>query len=338
MKRQFPELFLANGYLNMKGIMDMRYPFTFVTGARRIGKTYGAISECLKNDYKFYYMRRTQTELEACKSPELSPFKDFGINVKAKKMTPQVLGFYDEDNDGSLIAPGIALTTLHNSRGISGEGYDLIVYDEFIPEKIARPIAGEFDAWSNVYETLNSNRELSGEPPMIYLCLANSNAAANPIFMGLRLVTVLERMKREHRIFWTDDERGILLVNVEGSPISEKKRTTALGRLTAGTDFARMAYDNEYAFDDFSNIEPRALREYTPLVTVGEITIYKHKSRKDYFVTEHKAGSPKVYGSNEREIEAFSRGAGRLRDAYLSGQIFFESYLVKILFIKYTNY
>ena len=335
--KKWPDLFLPNGYLNMKAIMDLRYPFTFVTGARRIGKTYGAISTCLNEGYRFYYMRRTQMELEACKSPDLSPFKDFGITVKAKKMGPQVIGFYDEDNDLKLIAPGIALTTLHNSRGVSGAGYDWIIYDEFIPEKIARPIKGEFDAWSNIYETLNSNRELQGRDPMIYLCLANSNAAANPIFMGLGLVTVLEKMKREHRIFWADDDRGILIVNTEGSPISEQKKNTALGKLTAGTDFARMAYDNEYAFDDFSQIESRALREYRPLVSVGEITIYQHKNRKEYYITEHRAGSPKIYGNSEREIEAFSRGAGKLRDAYLAGNIYFESYLVKVLFIKYTN-
>lgn len=335
--RQWPDLFLPNGYLNMKDIIHLPYTYIFVTGARQIGKTWGSIRTLLDDETRFIYMRRTQTELDACRSPEFSPFKNLGVEVTVKNLTKQVVGFYDAENDARLIAPGFALTTFHNVRGMSGSGYDAILYDEFIPEKVARPIKGEFDAWSNLYETLNSNRELMGRPAMKFINLANSNAAANPIFMELRLVTIMERLKRDRIIFWADDKRDLLIVNVEGSPISEKKKKTALGRLTSGTDFARMAYDNEYAFDDFSNIESKSLKEYRPLVTVGEITIYKHKSRSEYYITEHRAGSPKIYGSSEREVEAFSRSAGKLRDAYLSGDIYFESYLVKTLFIKYTN-
>lgn len=335
--RKWPDLFLPNGYLNMADIIHLPYTYIFVTGARQIGKTWGSIKTLLDDGTRFIYLRRTQTELEACKNPEFSPFKNLGVEVTTKNLAKQIVGFYDANDETRLIAPGFALTTFHNVRGMSGAGYQAILYDEFIPEKIARTIKGEYDAWSQLYESLNSNRELNGQPAMKYINLANANAAANPIFMELRLVLIMERMKRDHTVFWADDYKSILIVNVEGSPISEKKKKTALGRLTEGTDFYRMAYDNEYAYDDFSNIDSRALREYRAIVTVGEITIYKHKSRNNYYCTEHKAGSPKVYGSTEREIAAFSRSAGKLRDAYLSGDIYFENYLVKELFIKYTN-
>lgn len=338
----WPELFDEQGYLNMRDIIELNYPFTFVTGARQIGKTYGTIKYMLEHGHKFVYLRRTQTELDAAKTPALSPFTqlniDLGYDIQAKPLAKNVTGFYDMSRDmKNLIAPGLALTTLHNVRGISGAEYDYIVYDEFIPELVARPIKGEFDAWSNAYETLNSNRELSGGKPMQYIMLANSNMAANPIFMGLGLVRILERMKNQKQIYYDDKGRGILIVNVEGSPISAKKKDSALGRLTKGTDFARMAYDNEFAFDDFTNIESRSLKEYKAFKAVGEICIYKHKSRNEYYVSEHFSGSPAVFGSSEREIDYFSRGAGPLRDAYLAGRVWFENYLVKILFIKYTN-
>lgn len=343
MKKQ-PDLFSESGYLNMPGIIEMRYPFTLVTGARQIGKTFGSLMYNLDNDIPFVYMRRTDKELKATKSEALSPFRSINhyrknCDIQGKTMAGDVIGFYDKANDNKLIAPGIALTTMHNVRGISGADYRQILYDEFIPETIARPIKGEYDALMNAYETLNSNRELTGEDPIQLIALANSNNAANPIFMGLNLVSTMERMKNEHIIFWSDDKRGILLVNVEGSPISaKKKKQTALGKLTAGTDFARMAYENDFAFDDFSNIGSRSLKEYKPVVTVGEVTIYKHKSRKEYYVSMHLSGmAPKVYTSSEREVEAFSRSAGRLRDAYLDGSMWFENYLAKILFIKYTN-
>jgi len=339
---EFPELFEESGYINMPGIIELGYPFTFVTGARRTGKTFGGLKYNLSHGIKFVYLRRSQTEIDACKTPALSPFMDInqelGYDIQVKPLAKNVIGFYDMGKEmKNLIAPGIALTTLHNVRGISGAEYSQIFYDEFIPEKIARPIKGEFDAWSNAYETLNGNRELKGGKPMQFICCANSNMAANPIFMGLGLVRILERMKKDHQVYYADKGRGILIVNVEGSPISQKKKTSALGKLTKGTDFARMAYDNEYAFDDFSNIESRSLREYKPYKQVGEICVYKHKSRNEYYISEHTAGAPVKYGSSEREIEAFSRGAGVLRDAYLSGRIYFENYLTKVLFLKYTN-
>ncbi len=339
---QYPDLFLSNGFLNMADILELGYPFTFVTGARQIGKTYGTIMYLLEKKQKFIYMRRTQTELDAAKTPVLSPFtqinKDLGIDIQPKAITKNVTGFYDMSKDmQNLVAPGLALTTLHNVRGISGAEYKYILYDEFIPELVARPIKGEFDAWLNAYETLNSNRELNGGRAIQYIMLANSNMAANPIFMGLGLVRILERMKQNSQVYYTDNGRGILIVNVEGSPISDKKKKSALGKLTQGTDFAKMAYDNQFAFDDFSNIESRSLKEYKAFKAVGEICIYKHKSRNEYYVSEHFSGSPQVFGSSDREVAYFSRGAGALRDAYLSGRVWFENYLAKILFIKYTN-
>lgn len=337
-----PDLFLPSGYINMTGIIDMGYPFTFVTGARRTGKTFGTIKYMIDNNNSYIYMRRSGTELEACALPEFSPYTDInkqlGTNIIGKKRGKNALSFYQCSDDGEqLHAPGLALSTLHNLRGISGDAYDYIVYDEFIPEKTARPIKAEFDAWTNSYETLNSNRELDGRKAIQYIMLANANQAANPLYMGLGLVRQLEKMKRNNIIFWADDSRGLLLCNVEGSPISERKKQTALGRLTAGTDFYKMAYDNEFAFDDFSNIESRSLREYRPVVQVGEICIYKHKSRNEYYVSEHTSGGPETYGISDREVEAFSRGAGRLRDAYLEGRMVFENYLTKVLFLKYSS-
>lgn len=337
-----PELFLPSGYINMTGIIDMGYPFTFVTGARRTGKTFGTIKYMIDNNNSYIYMRRSGNELEACAIEKFSPYTDInaklGTDIHGQKLGKNAMAFYDmKDGQKVLHAPGLALSTLHNVRGISGDAYDFIVYDEFIPEKTARPIKAEFDAWSNAYETLNSNRELDGRDPIQMVMLANANQAANPLYMGLGLVRQLEKMKRNNIIFWADDSRGLLLCNVEGSPISERKKQTALGRLTAGTDFYKMAYDNEFAFDDFSNIESRSLREYRPVVQVGEICIYKHKSRNEYYVSEHTSGGPESYGVSDREVEAFSRGAGKLRDAYLEGRMVFENYLTKILFLKYTS-
>ena len=87
-----------------------------------------------------------------------------------------------------------ALSTFSNLRGFDGSNIKILLYDEFIPERHERLIKNEADAFFNVYETINRNRELQGGPPLIALCLSNSNSLASPIFTALNLVKTLERM------------------------------------------------------------------------------------------------------------------------------------------------
>ena len=47
------------------------------------------------------------------------------------------------------------------------------------------------------------------------------------------------------------------------------------------------------------NIKPQPLSEYKPYVAVGELTVYKHKSQKAYYVTEHRSGNPPTFKTDE---------------------------------------
>lgn len=334
------DLFLNNGFLDMGSIIEQPEPFIFVIGARGIGKTYGALSYMLEHQYKFVYMRRSQNEIDLTKTEELNPFKtinrDKGYDIQGKTIIKNVIGYYDKGS-GNQYATGLALATLHNVRGIDLSDINYIFYDEFIPQLSARPIKSEFDAFANCYETINRNRELSGCEPVKMICAANSNNAANPIFIGLGLVTTIEKIKNEHRSVFRIRDKGILIINVEASPISEKKKETALYKLMKNTDYAAMALENEFSSDDFTLIHPEKLAEYKPLFNCGEITIYRHKSKNQYYVSQHYSGAPDQYGTNERELKAFAQRAWRIWDSYLDGRVLFENYLCKILFTRYIN-
>ena len=331
-------IYLENGFLDMRAIIEQPEPFIFVIGARGTGKTYGSLKYFVERNEKFVYLRRTQTEIDLSRTEDLNPFKainkDFKCDIYPKTVLKNVVGFF---NNGDQIATGLALATLHNIRGIDLSDINYIFYDEFIPQLSARPIKGEFDAFANCYETINRNRELSGSAPVKMICAANSNNAANPIFIGLGLVTVIEKIKNEHRQTYRIRDKGILIVNVEDSPISARKKETALYKLMKDTDYAAMALDNVFSSDDFSLIQSVQLVEYKPLISVGEITIYKHKSKLEYYVSEHLSGAPDQYGTSERELKAFTQRAFRIWDAYLDGRVYFENYLCKVLFTKYIN-
>ena len=60
--------------------------------------------------------------------------------------------------DGAPFAVGIALSTFASVRSLSAEGYEVLFFDEIIPERHEHPIKEEGLAFANVLESLNRNR------------------------------------------------------------------------------------------------------------------------------------------------------------------------------------
>ena len=343
------KLYLDNGYLNIPAIVATGQPFIFCWGGRATGKTYGALKSAVESGVKFALMRRTQAQLDLISKPEFSPFKplnnDLGWNIGIQPLSKYNGGIYDmELLDGKPVPKGapigytFALSTIANVRGFDGSDIELLIYDEFIPEPHARPIKEEHEAFLNAYETINRNRELQGRKPLQVLCLANANTLANPLFIGLNLVTKAERMNRNGQEYSIDEKRGFVLVNLCKSSISDQKKDTALYRLTGNTSFARMALSNDFAGEDErGKIGSKPLKEYRPVVAIGEVCIYQHKSADIYFCSTHISGSPPMYGAGETERARFRRVYSWLWLAYLDNKIEFEERICEILLTKYFS-
>lgn len=345
-------LYDINGYLNIQWIRDKCLAFNFITGGRATGKTYGALSNVLDNKDKFMFMRRTQTQIDLAGRDDFSPFKkineDRNIYIKSCPVSKYNNGFYKtvKDDNGIYNAAGepigytCALSTISNMRGFDASDCKVLIYDEFIPEKHERPIRNEGTAFLNAYETMNRNRELLGDPPLQVLALSNSNSLANAIFMELGLVRIVENMKKHNQEVYIDKNRSLGIFLLDNSPIANKKADTVLYRLAEGTSFADMSLANDFVDDDFSNIKSMNLKEFTPLVNVGELAIYQHKSEYIYYVTGHKSGRPEEFGTSEQERSRFKRLYLWLWNSYLNGDVYFEEFIMKALFEKYfiTNY
>lgn len=342
-------IYLESGYLNVHELLNRSLPFNFAVGGRGTGKTYGSLCECIDTGRKFLLIRRTQAQADIITRPEFSPFKkicaDRNLQITCAPVTKYNSAFfyYTENVDGKKIQQGepigysAALSTFSNIRGFDASDVDLMIFDEFIPERHERPIKNEFEALMNCYETVNRNRELQGKKPVQLLCLANANDVANPVFVGFNLVKKASAMVEKGQEVYQDNKRGICLYMLQHSPISEDKRDTALYRATAGTRFAEMALDNSFSFNDFGNVGSRPLQEYTPVCAISRITIYKHKSNGTYYVSMHRTGSPPVYSDSESDVQRFRRMYGWLWEAYMLQKITFEEYLCENLLTKYLH-
>ena len=333
-------LYMESGYIDQDKILSRPDCFIFEIGPRGTGKSYGILKYILDHDIPFLILRRTQTEADIVSTPVTNPFNSIlsdhpEYQVNLKPIVKNLTGIYiqrGEEQDSIPSGYLAALSTFAGIRGVDLSRVQFIFYDEFIPEKHMRPIKDEYLALMNVYETVNRNRELQGLDPVKLVCAANSNNIANPIFIGLEIVDRIARMMKKGIEEYHDQERELSVYMLMHSPISEKKADTALYKLTEGNDFQNMALRNIFDIDT-RYLRSSNLKEYRPVVKIGELVIYQHKSRKEYYARCGQAGSCRLtFTTSDIDRRRFQKQCGYLYLRYLAGHVFFENSTAQVLF------
>lgn len=336
-------IYLKSGYVDIEKILAYKQPFNFIVGGRGTGKTYGALKTAYDNKIRIMLMRRTQAQCDLINKPEFNPFKalaiDVGANISVKSISKYnsiIMNNIDEEHEPEIIGYTCALSTIANMRGFDASDVKLMIYDEFIPEMHERAIKNEGSAFLNAYETINRNRELQNKDPLQVLCLANAFNMANAIFLELGIVGICEKMIRSDQEFFIDKNKGCVIVLLNHSRISTEKQNTALYKIAKGS-YKDMALNNDFAYNDASGIKSMPLKEFTLICTVGEISIYKHKGKRLFYISEHRTGSAPVYHTDEVDLMRYRKQYGvMLHSAYMRDNVVCESMLTKSLFELYT--
>ena len=327
------KIYECNGWVNWDYLLKQPESFIAIVGARGVGKTYGAFKKLTSTGEKFIYLRRLKSQLEQCGKPEGNPFKKLNIDLDMNILpfsSGGIITFRENDKSGSIVSVGVALSVVANVRGIDFSDYNYIVFDEFISSDGERPIKNEFNAFLNFYETVNRNREIEGKPPVKCLMLGNANRINNPYFSSWHFMRTAMKMINTGQMVWRSEDRTRMVVLLLKSPISEKKRTTALYQ-NANNDFIEMAIDNAFRTDE-TNIKSEPLKEYIHIVSVGEIGIYKHKTERKYYVSATQGDKP-YYDSFGIGLKMFQQDFYMLRVHYMvSKNIWFESFELEIIF------
>lgn len=324
-----------NGWVNWDYLINQGSAFTMVVGARGVGKTYGLMKYCLEQGRKFIYLRRLKSQLDQCANNAGNPFKklntDLSRNIKPKGTQGGVL--FDEN--GEVMALGVALSTVANVRGFDYSDYDMIIFDEAVASDGERPIPHEFNAFLNFYETVNRNRELAGDKPVQAVLLGNANRLTNPYYSGWHFMKTALNMIHGNQMIWRSGDGSRLMVLLLGSRISEQKSNTVLYK-NASDGFITMALDNAFRTDG-TNIRSMPIREFNHVVSVGEIGIYKHKSERLYYVSSlTQKGS--FYDSYGMGLKMFQQDYWNLRILYMVNKIvYFESYECELIFREFFD-
>ena len=335
-------LYLESGYIDQEKILSRNETFIFEIGPRGTGKSYGILKYILEHNIKFLLLRRTQTEADMISTEVTNPFKaimlqDPELKIHPRSIAKNLSAFYvpgktEEEDPEVQIGYLAALSTFATIRGADLSDVDMIFYDEFIPEKHQRPIKDEYAALMNVFETVNRNRELQGRKPVKMVSAANSNDIANPVFIGLEIVDRIARMMKKGTETYIDPDRSLAVYMLMHSPISEQKADTKLYRLTAGNDFQQMALRNMFDLDT-RYLSSRSIKEYRTVCRIGELCIYEHKSRKEYYCRCGSAGTFRtVFSTTDTDRKRFVKMYNYLFLRYLSGYVFFENSISQVLF------
>ena len=346
------KLYLKSGYLDVPHVAEVadrnNISIIIIIGKRQIGKTYGVLKFMLDEQKQFILLRSVMAEMDMLKHNVASPFdaiKGYSGHVVFESETQYTANIVriDESEEGeekTNIGMLSALSAIGRVRGINGRRFSDVVYDEFIPESHLLKVKNGGDAFLNMYTTIAGNREIEGEKPLRVWLLANSNNLDNDILNALNITGVVEKMSlrgEESRIL---KDRGIMVILPDSQMITEKRKKGALYRAIGGdSKFSQMAYENAFAYNDYTDVGTKPLQEYKPLISVGgSFTIYLHKSDKVLYVCDIVDNNARhKYTQSDYDRMKFTRDYPEVKAAYLRGRFTFQNMTVKNAFLDYLD-
>ena len=320
---------------------------TFVVGGRNTGKTYSALKYCVQNNLMFAFVKRTNDDVKMlCSGSTIggvnvnfSPFnalnRDNGWNIHPHSISKGIGGFWEFGEKGPEGFPVGYILSLNNLKDIKGFEFprmiDVIIFDEFIPQPWEKVNRREGQQVMDLYKTLERDRTHRGMDPLRMVMLANAVRVSNPIFNFFELTDDFAEMQIKEEEYRKLQDRGFLLHLLKNSEEFNKvEQESPVYKAMIGTDWGRMAYENKFGYDDFSNVAKVSLKGCRAVcgVQYKSRTFYIYMKEGVYQMTTSASNRCRIYNLNrENEQKAFFRDElCDMRDACIDDKMIFESY------------
>ena len=335
-------LYTPEGWANTDLFFDDPCPIVIAFGGRGIGKTYGVLKRLLEDGSSFLYMRRSQKNIEMLELDAMNPFaplnRDLGRSIAMFKSGKFFYGFYEcqvsektgkRSASGPMIAPAVSLSAF--CRGIDGTEYDYLIFDEFIPQKIEVHRRGEGDAFLNAVESVQRNRVREGRPQLKCILLSNTNSLDNDVLRALGGVEAVDRMVRKGKTYSRFFDNSLAVYLFKDSPVSAEKAELAIYKVAQDQEFRDMALGNSFSASTYEHVESKPLDQYRPLVSIGGITVYLHKSEELFYIVPGVKAEAR-YTTLKNDLAAFRRDYHFLKIAIYDRSVYYASAAVKIEF------
>lgn len=320
-----------------------------VTSMRGPGKTYSFFNGCLEKGIKFLYLKRTQIDIELLSSPHFNPLspinRDRKTNYMFERIYDGISGIYRGDEDGNAagecLGYAMSLSSIHKYKGFDLSEVDYMCLDEFIPQLSERVNHSEGNLLLDLYLTVNRDREARGRPALKLILFANATELYCPITDTLQIVDDLSEMNAKNVEFRYDEERKILLHRIQFS--ASANEDSAIYNAMKKTKWAKMAFEGEFSYNDFSRVKKIPLKNMVCFCSViyndRAYYIYRHRENGLFYMCRAKGGVDDEYNL---DIEADRRRfyltyALTLRNEISDGNMFFSDYSAYNLIFNYNK-
>lgn len=316
-------------YFDIADYEDRFRANTFFIGGRRIGKTFSTFSYMIKRQ-PFLYIRNTEVQIDECCGDFGNPFKKWnkvtGHNIHLVKEKKHAVIYDGAGEDETVVGYAASCSNIGAIRGADLSDFKVGLFDEFIQKEALHYEQARF--YNDMYESINSNRELEGEKAFTMFLLSNSQKLNNPILADKDLISPIEQMMRSGQKTFT---RGDSFICLPVSEVSELKKETAFYKGREGSKNYEEALNNKFANDSFFGIAKRPLKEYVGVCMIDDIYIYKHKSNGKYYACSTQCLNIPTFKSKDN-FSLFYRTYGKMFDVLAaSGQLECSDFAIKSL-------
>jgi len=358
-----------NYYYNVETDLEA-YPEAWlyiIVGGRNTGKTYSTLRYCVDHNIKFVYVKRTIKDVDMItaghkigqkldeNAPDIdfSPFKalnrDFGYNIRAFSIpkVDGVAGFWKCDGEcqpvGTPVAYVVSLSAVASVKGFDLSDCDIICFDEFIPQPWERVSKSEGSQIMELYKTVGRDREHRGLKPLKLIALANAVSISNPLMNIVEVTDSFASMQFGADCLQYVSDRGILLHQIlDNTDFQEKEKESAIYKAMGDTNWGRMAFENKFAYDDFSNIDKINLKQYKPRLEI----IYKrehwyiYQKQATFYVCRSRHTGTHCYDLNKENDQKlfYEDWYWDLRGSCMEDHMRFETYTMYDVIVNYKQF
>lgn len=328
-----------SGYFDCWSMIEKNkkdYDLFIIIGGRRLGKTYSLLRGLIENRVQHMYVRRTDSDLEECLTVKKNPYrvinKDFDKDIRiVSKGKETQIAVYEEDEIKEYLGIASSVSTSGSVRGAFLEDIDYLLYDEFINLKPVNTLKKkEGTLFFDLYDTANNDRDIRGAEPLKAVLLSNANSVDDGVLRVLKLGHIIYEMIMNNQSYYGDKDRRIYMALLPSdNVITNKRKKSAIGRLTEGTSYGDMAMNNEFVGSYFGDIKEKInYAEYYPLCSYNNIYFYAHKSDGHIYASYRKAKCPSYV---THTLKKFKRDYGmRIGMQFEGGRMRYRNYNVKL--------
>lgn len=231
---------------NRSKVLSYNKLFSFIIGARSIGKTYDckkwSIDDWIRKGKKTAWVMRYRTEIdEVVKGNKFFedisrayPNYQFKIEGNIGQLRKMIEGVDPKEIPWEAFISFKALSE-SSLKAISDPEVNKVIFDEFIPLPGVRYLTNEVERFLEYFFTIARDRDIRA------IFLGNNVSMVSPYFTYFKV-----KIPKEGEFSVYDE---IVIENCKNEAFKEQMRSTRFGKLVQGTNYANYAIENQSLID-----------------------------------------------------------------------------------------